>query len=50
MNRLSWDSTAPRRLNRNRTAAQPRPEVDLVEAEAELIRVAWDKPHRISGI
>lgn len=50
MNRLSWDSTAPRRLNGKRTGAQPRPEGGLVEAEAELIRVAWDKPYRISGI
>ncbi len=49
MNRLSWDSTAPRRPNGKRTAAQPRPEGDLVEAEAELIRVAWDKPHRITS-
>jgi len=49
MNRLSWDSTAPRRLNGKRRAGEPRPENDLVEAEAELIRVAWDKPHRITG-
>ena len=48
MNRLSWDSTAPRRLNGKRTAAQPRPELGIVEAEAELIRVAWDKPNRIT--
>jgi len=39
---------APRRLNRKRTATQPRPEeADLVESEADLIRVAWDKPHRV---
>ena len=50
MNRLSWDSTAPRRLNSKRTSAQPRPEGGLVEAEADLIRVAWDKPYRITGI
>jgi hypothetical protein len=48
MNRLSWDSTAPRRLNGKRIAAQPRPELDLVESEAELIRVAWEKPYRIA--
>jgi len=49
MNRLSWDTTAPRRPNGNRTAAQPRPEeLGLVESEADLIRVAWDKPRRIS--
>ena len=51
MNRLSWDTTAPRRLNGKRTAAHPRPEDSgLVEAEADLIRVAWDKPQRITGI
>jgi hypothetical protein len=49
MNRLSWDTTAPRRPNGKRTSAQRRPEDGLVEAEAELIRVAWDKPHRITG-
>jgi len=48
MNRLSWDSTAPRRLNGKRTAAHPRPELDLVESEAELIRIAWAKPQRIA--
>ena len=47
MNRLSWDTTAPRRPNGKRRAAQPRPELGLVESEAELIRVAWDKPTRI---
>jgi len=48
MNRLSWDSTAPRRPDGKRTAAHPRPELGLIEAEAELIRVAWAKPTRIS--
>ena len=48
MNRLSWDTTAPRRLNGKGTATQPRPEeLGLVESEADLIRVAWDKPRRI---
>jgi hypothetical protein len=48
MNRLSWDTTAPRRPNGKRTTAQPRPEdLGLVESEADLIRVAWDKPHRV---
>jgi hypothetical protein len=50
MNRLSWDSTAPRRLGRKPSADQPRPEFGLVEAEAELIRPAWQKPQRVSGI
>jgi hypothetical protein len=46
MNRLSWDTTAPRRPTGKR-ASQPRPEeMGLVEAEAELIRVAWTKPQR----
>lgn len=47
MNRLSWDTTAPRRPSGKRTANQPRPETGLVEAEADLIRVAWDRPHRV---
>ena len=48
MNRLSWDTTAPRRLNRKRSAGRPRPEeLGLLESEADLVRVAWDKLHRI---
>jgi hypothetical protein len=47
MNRLSWDSTAPRRLVGKRTPQQPRPEVGLVEESADLIRVAWDRPQRL---
>jgi hypothetical protein len=47
MNRLSWDTTAPRRLLGKR-APQPRPEeMGLVDAEADLIRVAWTKPPRM---
>lgn len=46
MNRLSWDTTAPRRLTAKRSPATPRPET-VLEEEAELIRVAWDKPQRI---
>ena len=49
MNRLSWDTTAPRRLNRKRPAGDPRTELGLVEAEAELIRSAWSKPQRVNG-
>ena len=46
MNRLSWYTTAPRRPIGKR-APQPRPEeMGLVDAEAELIRVAWSRPHR----
>ena len=48
MNRLSWDTTAPRRPSGQRTAPSPRPEDGLVEEKADLIRVAWDKPHRIA--
>ena len=49
MNRLSWDTTAPRRLRGKRTAAEQPADLGLVEAEAELIRVAWDKPQRVNG-
>jgi hypothetical protein len=48
MNRLSWDTTAPRRPTGKRTSPKPRTEDGLVAAEAELIRIAWDKPQRIS--
>lgn len=47
MNRLSWDTTAPRRLTGKRSAPSPRPE-SPVEAEADLIRVAWNRSQRIS--
>jgi hypothetical protein len=47
MNRLSWDSTAPRRPTGKRPTPNPRPEAALEET-ADLIRVAWDRPHRIS--
>jgi len=47
MNRLSWDSTAPRRPSGKRSP-QPRPEeMGLISSEADLIRVAWSKPHRM---
>ena len=39
MNRLSWDSTAPRRLKRKR-GERRRSDDSLVTAEAELIRRA----------
>jgi hypothetical protein len=48
MNRLSWDTTAPRRPTGKRTSQKPRAEDALVAAEADLIRVAWDKPQRIT--
>jgi hypothetical protein len=46
MNRLSWDWTAPRRPTGSRGLQRRREEMGLVDAEAELIRVAWSKPHR----
>jgi hypothetical protein len=49
MNRLSWDTTAPRRLTAKRHGPpQPRPEDGLVEAAADLIRDAWRTPYRSS--
>jgi hypothetical protein len=46
MNRLSWDTTAPRRLTGKR-APQPRPEGQgLLEETAELVRGVWAKPFR----
>ena len=48
MNRLSWDTTAPRRLSGKRTPQPRREEMGLLDAEAELIRVAWSKPFRNS--
>jgi hypothetical protein len=47
MNRLSWDSTAPRRPARRRGSHSRPEEMGLIDAEAELIRVAWSKPHRM---
>ncbi len=48
MNRLSWDSTAPRRPAGKR-APQPRPEeLALVDETAGLVREAWAKPYRPS--
>jgi len=47
MNRLSWDTTAPRRPSGKR-APQPRPEeMGLIEEAADLVRIAWTKPHRM---
>ncbi|HVC88880.1 MAG TPA: hypothetical protein VNC40_15850 [Gaiellaceae bacterium] len=48
MKRLSWDTTAPRRLIRRGSSPQPRPETGLIEAGAELIRVAWEKHGRVT--
>jgi hypothetical protein len=47
MNRLSWDSTAPRRPTGTHKTPTPRPESALLE-EADLIRIAWSQPpHRL---
>jgi hypothetical protein len=48
MNRLSWDTTAPRRSTGERTPNQPRPEAHGPDSESDLARVAWEKPQRIS--
>lgn len=49
MNRLSWDSTAPRRLTAKRDSTPlPRPEDAVIEANADLIRGAWRTPYRSS--
>ena len=50
MNRLSWDTTAPRRLSSKRSPAPlRRPEDAVVEAAADLIRDAWPTPYRSSS-
>jgi hypothetical protein len=48
MNRLSWDSTAPRRPTAERTSQSPRAEDGLVAEEAALVRIAWAKTQRIT--
>jgi hypothetical protein len=45
MKRLTFDTTAPRRLMFGRRAPQPRPE-DAVIEEAELQRTTWDELRR----
>ena len=42
MKRLTFDTTAPRRLSFGRRAPQPRPE-DAVIEEAGLQRASWDE-------
>ena len=44
MNRLSWDTTAPRRPKRVR---EPRPDDRGFEVEAELLRPAWNELRKI---
>jgi hypothetical protein len=45
MNRLSWDTTAPRRPSGKRSP-QPRPEaMGLADMEDALLRVASARPH-----
>ena len=47
MNRLSWDSTAPRRPTGKHTSPSRRLETEF-QQEADLIRVAWTTPpHRV---
>jgi len=45
MKRLTFDTTAPRRLTAGRRSPQPRPE-DAVGEEAELQRATWDELRR----
>jgi hypothetical protein len=49
MNRLSWDSTAPNRPGK-RKAHGPRTDQRGLEAEAELLQVAWDELRRIHRV
>ena len=44
MNRISWDTTAPRRPERVR---ETKPEQRGLDAEAELLRPAWDELRRV---
>ena len=49
MNRLSWDTTAPRRPGKR--AQENRAEDRAFDAESDLLRPAWDeirKVHRFS--
>jgi hypothetical protein len=48
INRLSWDTTAPRKPKPRRAPAEE-PDMGLLEAEAELVRVAWDKRRRLTS-
>ena len=44
MNRVSWNSTAPRRIGpRRATSPRPKPEDSPVTTEAELLRGTWDQ-------
>ena len=45
MKRLTWDTTAPRRISGERRGLTPRPE-DAVSEQAELTRLTWDELRR----
>jgi hypothetical protein len=45
MNRLSWDTTAPRRPNRRKR--EPAPDERALAADADLLRPAWDELRRL---
>ena len=47
MNRLSWDTTAPRRPN-GRRLSKPGPEHDVVEASSVILPIPWDKLRRVT--
>jgi hypothetical protein len=48
MNRLSWDSTTPRRPTAHQDTWAPRPERARRDAEADLRRIALQQPFRIT--
>jgi hypothetical protein len=48
MNRLSWDSTAPRRPTAKRATRSRPDELGLLDENAELVRVPWARLHRPS--
>jgi hypothetical protein len=47
MNRISWDTTAPRRPDRVR---EPRPDQRGVDAMSDILRPAWDELRRVHRI
>lgn len=47
MNRLSWDTTAPRRPNGKRFPT-PGPEHDIVEACSVILPIPWEKLRRVT--
>ncbi len=48
MNRLSWDSTPPRRPTPDHDHAAPRPDRARRDADADLRRITLQQPFRIT--